>query len=81
MKKIKKKSENDREKIISKEKHCPNHGLWSRTIGYCKTRNIVCLCNKHGYENIKIYTITLPYDKTEDIYSCDGKLPKSESTV
>jgi len=48
-------------KVIPEPKKCEHYRVYSRSIGYCLTKDIVCLCKKYGFENIKKYTVHGPY--------------------
>jgi len=62
-------------KTILEPKKCEHYRVFLNSIRYCLIKNIPCLCEKYGFENIKTHTVHGPYSD-DVIYLCDGKLEK-----
>ena len=58
-------------KAVIEPKKCEHHRNYLRSIGYCLKKDIACLIEKYGFENIKTHTVCGPYSD-DVIYLCDG---------
>ena len=55
------------------KRDCENYKVFNE-VGFCETKDILCLCNKYSFENIKKSIVPGPYSE-EIIYHCDGIKP------